>query len=68
MTDLMARVFVDDPAIKFMLSSLPDDARLAYMRPYMHTLMKAATLNKGVFQEVNGFSCGAVWMLPGKHV
>lgn len=68
MTDLLSRVFIDDPIIRYMLSSLPDDRRIAYMRPYMHVLMKAAMLNDGIFQEAQNWSCGAVWMLPGKRV
>ncbi|KAK3690827.1 hypothetical protein LTR37_018955 [Vermiconidia calcicola] len=66
--ELISRTFTEDPVIKFMLSSLSDEDRLAYMPTYMHTLLKAATLNDGLIQEANDWCCCAVWMPPGKRV
>lgn len=49
-----------------MMSSLSEEARLSYFPSYMHSLLKAASLNDAVFEEANDWSCAAVWMKPGK--
>lgn len=67
-TALLARVFATDPAITYMLSDLTPAKRAAYLPRYMHTLLRASMLNAGVFVEAADWSCGAVWMLPGKRV
>ena len=67
-TEVIARNFTEDPAIRYMLCDLPDDERLAYLPTYMHCLLKASALNDGIFQEANDWSCAAVWMPPGKRV
>lgn len=35
------------------------------MPTYIHSLVKAAALSGGVFQEANDWSCAALWMPPG---
>jgi hypothetical protein len=67
-TEVIARNFKEDPAIKYMLCDLPEDERLAYLPTYIHSLLKASALNDGVFQEANDWSCAAIWMPPGKRV
>ena len=67
-SDVLARTFTEDPVIMFMMSSLPEPARLAYLPAYMHSLLKAASLNSAIFEEANDFACCAVWMPPGKRV
>ena len=67
-TELLAKVFTTDPVLRFMLSGLSDEARLAYLPEYMHSILKAAALNDASFVEANDFSCCAVWMPPGKRV
>ncbi len=67
-TEVIARNFTEDPALRYMLCDLPEDERLAYLPAYMHCLLKASALNDAVFQEANDWSCAAVCMLPGKRV
>ena len=66
-TDLISRTFIEDPMICFFLSSMSDEARLAYLPDYIRFLMKAAQSNDAIFQEANEWSCCAVWMPPGKQ-
>ena len=67
-TALISKTFTTDPVIRFMLSSLPDNDRLAYLPAYISTLLKAAAINDAVFEEANDWACCAVWMPPGKQV
>lgn len=57
-----------DPVIRYMLSSLDPTARAAYMQEYFHTLLKAATLSTGIFQQADSWSCIAVWLPPGSRL
>lgn len=67
-SDALAVIFRTDPAIRFVTSGLPWDGHLKFLRQYMGALQKGAYLNDGIFQEVNDWSCCAVWMPPGKRV
>lgn len=67
-TEVIARNFVDDPAMRFMLSDLEESERLKYLPSFIHSLLKASALNKGSFQEANDWSCAAVWMPPGEKI
>lgn len=54
--------------MRFMMSSMTDEARKAYYPAYMHSLLKAAALNAAIFTEADDWACVAVWLLPGKTV
>ncbi|KAF2168866.1 hypothetical protein M409DRAFT_20879, partial [Zasmidium cellare ATCC 36951] len=64
----LAKIFRDDPIIRYMLSSLDPTARAAYMQEYFHTLLKAAALSAGIFQQAASWSCIAVWLPPGSRL
>ncbi|EGP85739.1 uncharacterized protein MYCGRDRAFT_94585 [Zymoseptoria tritici IPO323] len=64
----LSPLFVDDPPVRFILSSLSEEARLAYMDDYFGTLVKAAALNSAEFVEANDWDCTAVWLPPGKRI
>ncbi|KXT08564.1 hypothetical protein AC579_8308 [Pseudocercospora musae] len=64
----LSTIFLDDPAIRYMCSSLSDSDRIAYMPHYFTVLMRAAMLNSGIFEECNDWSCMTVWMPPGKRI
>lgn len=51
-----------------MLCSLTPEARSAYMQQYFLTLMKAATLSAGIFQQAASWSCIAIWLPPNQHL
>ena len=52
-TALYAHAFENDPVIAYMLSTLPTrEDRLAYFPAYFHTLMKASSLNGGIFEDI----------------
>ena len=65
---LIARCFTEDPVLRFLMSSLSDEARLSYLPAYIYSLVKAAVLNDAMIQEANDWSCCAVWLPPGKRV
>ncbi len=66
--EVIAACFKDDPTIKFLLSSMPEDKRLAFFPTYWRSLLRQAMLNDAIFQEANDWACCAVWMLPGKRI
>ncbi|KAF2478557.1 hypothetical protein BDY17DRAFT_328097 [Neohortaea acidophila] len=67
-TKVLTKCFWDDPVVRFMMSSMTDEARKAYYPAYMHSLLKAAALNAAIFTEAADWACVAVWLLPGKTV
>lgn len=67
-TAVLAKAFATDPAITYMLSSLTPEKRTAYHPQYMHILLRASMLNKGIFVEAEDWSCAAVWMPPGERI
>ncbi|CAK3849354.1 Acyl- N-acyltransferase [Lecanosticta acicola] len=66
--EVLSRAFRTDPVIRFLTSSLSDEAHNAYLESYMHTLVKAAILNDAKLEEAEGWQCVAVWMPPRKRV
>ncbi|KAF2209914.1 hypothetical protein CERZMDRAFT_99972 [Cercospora zeae-maydis SCOH1-5] len=65
---LFAKIFRNDPTIRYMLSSLPVSQRQAYMEEWFQTILKAAAISDAVFQEADDWSCMAVWLKPGTKV
>ncbi|KAK5163633.1 uncharacterized protein LTR77_010582 [Saxophila tyrrhenica] len=65
---LTAEAFKNDPTIRYILGTMTDKTRKAYLPAYFNTLFRAAMLNGAVFQEANDWSSCAVWMLPGRKV
>lgn len=68
MTDFMAPHFTTDPGMIYLLSSMTPERQQAYLHEYMHVLVKAAALNDGIFQHVDDWSSGAIWLKPGKKM
>ncbi|PIA90920.1 putative N-acetyltransferase [Cercospora beticola] len=66
--DLLAVIFRDDPVIRFMLCSLTQQQRDAYIKEWFQTVLQAAAVNDAIFQEADNWSSVAVWMKPGKKV
>ncbi|KAF7194790.1 putative N-acetyltransferase [Pseudocercospora fuligena] len=64
----LSTIFLDDPVLRYMCSSLSEPDRIAYMPQYFTVLMRAAMLNSGIFEECNDWSCMTVWMPPGKRI
>jgi hypothetical protein len=50
-TELLSKVFVDDPVFRYLLSDFNENERLAYLPKYMHVMFKAAQLNGASFME-----------------
>ncbi|UNI13365.1 hypothetical protein JDV02_000115 [Purpureocillium takamizusanense] len=65
---VLAPVFEDDPAITYVLNSLPRQERIAYLPAYFTALLTAAALNRAVFYEAASWQCTSVVMPPGEDV
>lgn len=51
-----------------MLSSMDREDRLAYLPKYFSSLLTAAAMNGGMFDEANNWKTGGVLMPPGHRV
>jgi len=67
--NLYATAFRSDPAITYILGSLPSrEARHAYLSEYFTRLTTAAALNAAFFSEAASFASVAITLPPGKSV
>ncbi|KAG0646937.1 hypothetical protein D0Z07_6470 [Hyphodiscus hymeniophilus] len=61
---LLASVFLEDPVITYMLSSMTPEARVAYFPKYFDCLLTAAGLNGAIFHEADDWKFCGVLMPP----
>ncbi|KAL4967139.1 GNAT family N-acetyltransferase [Aspergillus stella-maris] len=67
-SNLLGRVFDEDPILRYMLCNLNDEDFLRYLQPYWRGLLRAALLNGGVISEADGWKSVAVILPPGRSV
>ena len=60
-------MFETDPVINFMLCSMSEEERLAYLPDFFKALLTAAALNDASFEEVSSWECSGVMMKPGRR-
>lgn len=60
--------FKDDPVMNFILNTLPVGERRDYLPTWMGQLVTAGSLNSGIFDEIDDFSCSALWLPPGRSI
>ncbi|KAJ5697023.1 hypothetical protein N7536_007435 [Penicillium majusculum] len=65
---LNGRVFNTDPVIAYMLLSMSQQQRLAYLPTYWTTLIKSALLNRAVITEADGWKSASVLIPPGGYI
>lgn len=65
---LYSKAFRSDPAITYLLCTLPPPQREAYLEEYFTRLATAAALNNAVFEEAEDFSSCSIIMPPGCSV
>jgi GNAT superfamily N-acetyltransferase len=65
---LYATSFRSDPAITYLLSTLPPPQRHAYLSEYFTRLATAAALNSALFSEASDYSSISIVLPPGKSV
>ncbi|RDL40766.1 Acyl-CoA N-acyltransferase [Venustampulla echinocandica] len=65
---LFAKAFEDDPMITYLLCTMTDEKRIAYLPEYFERLATAASLNGASFPEAEDWkACGGL-IPPGKRV
>jgi ribosomal protein S18 acetylase RimI-like enzyme len=65
---LYATAFHSDPAITYVLGTLSQSQRHAYLEEYFTRIATAAALNDATFHEADSFSSIAIVLPPGKTV
>lgn len=65
---LNGRVFNTDPVIAYMLLSMSQQQRLAYLPTYWTTLIKSALLNRAVITEADVWKSASVLIPPGGYI
>ncbi|KAL4926147.1 uncharacterized protein BDV17DRAFT_270158 [Aspergillus undulatus] len=67
-SNLLGRVFDEDPVLRYMLCNLTDEEFRQYLQPFWRGLLRAALLNGGVIAEADGWKSTAVILPPGRSV
>ncbi|KAJ5497703.1 Acyl-CoA N-acyltransferase [Penicillium expansum] len=65
---LNGRVFDTDPVIAYMLLSMSQEERLAYLPTYWTALIKSALLNHAVITEADDWKAASVMIPPGGYI
>ncbi|KAJ5823848.1 Acyl-CoA N-acyltransferase [Penicillium robsamsonii] len=65
---LNSRVFDTDPVITYMLLTLSQQERSAYLPTFWTTLIKSALLNDAVITEADGWKAASVMTPPGRYM
>ena len=65
---LYKEAFRSDPTITYVLGSLAQTRRHAYLEEYFTRVATAAALNSAIFEEASDFSSCSILMPPGKTV
>ncbi|KAK3312204.1 hypothetical protein B0H66DRAFT_570237 [Apodospora peruviana] len=64
-TSVLTKAFLGDPTYTWLLHDHPSSHVEPVLYKFMHGIFTAATLNSGVFVEVDSFGCCGVLMPPG---
>lgn len=65
---VLGQAFEDDPGVRYMLNNLSAEKRLAYLPSFFDVLFKLAGRNHATFEEVDDWSCCALFVPPGYSV
>jgi hypothetical protein len=66
--EILTRAFEGDPVFTWLLQDFPQSQHQSILPRYLRAFFTAASLNRGMFINADGFGCCAVLLPPGARI